>query len=136
MFALDLIAELRRHIDALEGQWLALVAEYDSSGDWYELGFLSTAAALRERCRMNAGHAAAPVALARKVAARPDLAEAFASGEISREHAQVIADAFTPVRTDALARGRLPISHVGTYRGCPGTDALDGDGGAATGRGA
>jgi hypothetical protein len=34
MFALEEIAELRRSIDALEAEWLALVAEYDRSGEW------------------------------------------------------------------------------------------------------
>jgi hypothetical protein len=49
MFALDGLVEMRRRIDALEGEWLAAAAAYDRSGEWYESGFLTTAAALRTR---------------------------------------------------------------------------------------
>jgi hypothetical protein len=103
MFALEDIAERRRELDALEAEWLALVAAYDRSGEWYESGFLTTAAAIGHACRMDRGHAASSVALSRKLRALPEVNEAFAAGEISRTHVQVIADAYTPERLDALA---------------------------------
>jgi len=35
MFGLEeRVVALRRRMDALEGEWLALVAEYDRSGEW------------------------------------------------------------------------------------------------------
>jgi hypothetical protein len=101
MFALEHLAELRRHIDAFEAEWPALVAEYDRSGEWHS-GFLTAAAAIGHACRINRGHASAHVSLARKLSALPEMKRAFSGGEISRAHVQVIADAYTPERTDAL----------------------------------
>ena len=72
---LERVAEIRRKIDALEGDWLALVAEYDRSGEWYESGFLTTAASRRHACRMNASQASAHVSLARKLATLPEVLE-------------------------------------------------------------
>jgi hypothetical protein len=87
---------------------------------------------------MNRGHAAAHVSLARKLSALPGVTEAFAAGEISRAHAQVIADAYTPERTDALES--LESQFVGAARECTplelrsvvryATDAIDFDRGA------
>jgi hypothetical protein len=103
MFAIERITELRRQIDALEAQWLALVAEYDRSGEWYESGFLTAASAIGHGCRMNRGQASGHVSLAREPAALPEVTEAFTGGDISRAHADVIVDAFTPERAAALA---------------------------------
>ena len=135
----ELVA-LRRRIDALEGEWLALVAEYDRSGGWQASGYLSAAAALRTLCRMDVGVAAGHVKLARKAAELPVVLDALGEGEISRAHVRVIADAFTPERTEALAP--LESEFVDAARACTPrelrnvvrytTDALDGDGGAAS----
>jgi hypothetical protein len=132
------LLEMRRRMEALEGQWLALVAEYDRSGEWQASGFVSAAAALRHLCRMDTGVAAGHVKLARKLAGLPESAEALGAGEISRAHVQVIADAFTPERAEALAPLEPEFVEVG--RKCTprelrnvlryATDALDGDGGA------
>src|SRR5690348_2106340 len=98
----DRIVELRRRMDALEGEWLALVAEYDRSGEW-QAEYLSAAHALRDLCRMDRGTAATHVHLARKTAELRVVREAIRDGEISRSHVQAIADAYTPERAEVLA---------------------------------
>ena len=78
------------------------------------------------------------VRLARRLAHLPNVAEAFAAGEISREHVAVIARACTPERLGAFdelepaflaaAQGSDPDGLRGVVKyAC---DALDGDGGA------
>jgi hypothetical protein len=120
--------------------WLNKVAAYDRSGEWAVDGYLNAASALRARCRMNVGVARGHVELARKLQHLPVVAEAFAEGEISRSHASVVADAYTPERASHInnveaqlvgaARDHTPqqlgslVRHV--------TNAIDGDGGAAT----
>jgi 5-methylcytosine-specific restriction protein A len=136
----EALAELRRRMDALEGEWLALVAEFDRSGEWEAAGYLSAASALRQVCRMDTGRAANEVALARKAAELPEAHAALTAGEISRSHVQAIADAFTPERAETLAP--LESEFVDAARTCTprelrsvlryATDAIDGDGGAAS----
>jgi Domain of unknown function (DUF222) len=48
------------------------------------------------------GAAAGHVKLAPKLEQLPDVADAFAQGELSRQHAYAIADAYTMQRADAL----------------------------------
>ncbi len=141
MFGMEAgLVAMRRRMEALEGEWLALVGEYDRSGEWQTSGYLSAAAALRQLCHLDAGVAAGHVKLARKVASLPVVGEALAAGEISRAHVQVIADAFTPERREVLEP--LEAEFVNVARTCEPrelrnivrytTDALDGDGGAAS----
>jgi hypothetical protein len=80
------------------------------------------------------------VQLARKLEKLPVVAEAFSLGEISRSHAAVIAEAYTPERAFemsnvepqlvAAARDHTPKDLGGLVRVV--TDAIDGDGGAAS----
>jgi hypothetical protein len=141
MFGMEAeLVAMRRRMDAFEGEWLALVAEYDRSGEWQAAGYLSAAAALRHLCRMDRGVAAGHVKLARKTADLPETREALEAGDISRAHVQAIADAFTPERAEMLAP--LEGEFVEVARKCTpselrnvvryATDALDGDGGAAS----
>jgi hypothetical protein len=133
------VARFRADIERLEHAWLERVRDAERRGDWHAEGFVSSAAWLRERCRMTHGAAAAAIELARKLESLPATSEAFANGAISRAHAQVIARAATAERIDAIAEVeaalmlaaksvapkqlRVVVQHV--------TDALDGDGGAA-----
>jgi Domain of unknown function (DUF222)/HNH endonuclease len=142
MFAslLDELAARRQEIEKLEAQWLTKVAAYDRSGEWDLDGHASAAGALRTACRMTHAAARQSVAVARKLEKLPDTAGAFAAGEISRRHAEVIADAYTPERAEGLADiepalvraaklvdpRSLRVDFV-MYA----VDALDGDGGAA-----
>jgi len=140
MFAsLQVIAKLRKELDAAEAAWLQEVAAYDRWGDWRAEGYVSAANAVRHACRMNPGVARAHVELARKLEELPEVAAAFGDGEISRSHAQVVAGAYTPERAGELeglegslvdaAREATPreLCHIVRYV----TDAIDGDSGAA-----
>src|SRR5690349_11757648 len=79
-----------------------MVGDYDRSQEWRGDGYMSCAAALRNACNMTHGMAAAHVKLAAKLERLPELADAFAAGKISRQHAHAIADAYTPERAEAL----------------------------------
>jgi hypothetical protein len=134
------VARLSQLVERLEYQRLRAVAALDRSGAWRADSALTTASWLRASCRLTHGAAAAAVRLARRLESLPVTAAAFEAGNISRRHAQVIAEAYTPERADALtdveselvdvARRVHPqelrslVSYV--------TDAIDGDGGAAT----
>jgi hypothetical protein len=132
------LAARRRELDAGEAEWLAMVAAYDRSGQAHIDGYLGTAAPLRDACHLDPGVASGHVKLAHKLEQLPAAAAAFASGDISRRHAQVIADAYTPEREAALAEvepllaqtaNHVPpkeLHRVVRYA----TDALDGDDGA------
>jgi hypothetical protein len=141
MFAsLQRVAEMRRQLDAMEAAWLRLVAEYDRSGDWRAEGYANTASAIRHACRMNVGTARAQVELARKLDDLTATADAFGDGDISGAHARVIADAYTAERAAELqdlepaivdaAKQVTPRELLAIVRRV--TDAVDGDGGAAT----
>ncbi|MDQ1435119.1 MAG: hypothetical protein QOF59_1935 [Actinomycetota bacterium] len=130
----------RRALDAAEAAWLRKVASYDRSGEWRVDGFGSAASALRENCRIDRGVAHGHVALARKLTSLPSVADAFARGDISRQHASLIADAYTPARASELADMETELVDAATkftptqLRGFVRhlTDAIDGDGGAGT----
>jgi hypothetical protein len=114
------------------------IRAYERSGSWQAEGFVSTASALRKKCRMGHGAARGSVVLARKLEVLPEVAAAFAAGEISRAHAEAIAYAHTPDRAEMLenldrefanlarlvnpARLRDEVKRI--------VDAFDGDGGA------
>jgi 5-methylcytosine-specific restriction protein A len=129
----------RRELDALEAEWLGMVATYDRSGQAQVDGYLGAAAALRDACLLDSSTAAAHVKRARKLEQLPATTRAFADGAISRRHAQVIANAFTPEREAALsevepilaqtAKHVVPKELLRVVRYT--TDALDGDDGAA-----
>ncbi len=134
---LEEIVRRRREIDAFEAEWVALVGEYDRSGEWRSDGHGSAAAAMRAGCRMTNGEARSTVRLAKRLARLPLVAAAFGEGSISRAHAVVIARA-TPDRVVELD----PFEHI--FSGAAVdldtsdlqdvirnvTDAIDGDGGA------
>ena len=133
------VVRLRRSIERLEHSWLLAVRAAERRGDWQAEGFVNTASWLRERCRLTHGSAAASVSLARALERLPRVSAAFASGAISRTHAQVIARAATPARAAALAEVEAPLVEVAETTS-PNqlrafvqhvTDALDGDDGAA-----
>ena len=128
----------RRELDAMEAQWLSMVGEYTRSGAWQADRYVSAAAAIQQRCLMNAGAARAAVQLAKRLRHLPATQAAFDAGEISRAHASVMADAYTEERAEQLAcieAGLVAFAKqvdpkslraaVGQY-----TDAIDGDGGS------
>jgi hypothetical protein len=145
--AIDKVAASEQTVDVermcqlaerVEYQRLRAVHDYERSGDWAAEGFVSTASALRSKCRMGHGTAQGSVVLARKLAVLPEIAAAFGAGEISRQHAETIAHAHTPDRAEMLenldlefanlARLTTPAQLRGEVKRI--TDAFDGDGGA------
>jgi hypothetical protein len=78
--------------------------------------------------------------LARKVEQLPEVAAAFAAGEISRAHVEQIADGFTPERAEmmqGIERELVDYARIADPRELRGavremTDAFDGDGGASS----
>ncbi|MDQ1511599.1 MAG: hypothetical protein QOG50_3443, partial [Actinomycetota bacterium] len=118
---------------------LRTIRDYELSGAWQADGFVSTASALRAKCRMVPGVAHAAVVLARKLEVLPETAAAFGAGEISRHHAEVIARAHTPERAtmienlDAQFANLACLTHAAQVRDEVKriTDAFDGDGGGA-----
>jgi hypothetical protein len=130
---------LCRLADRVEFLRLRAIGSFDRSGEWRLNDSLTAAAALRMTCRMNSGHAVRAVELARKLDDLPELAEAFAAGDVSRAHVEVIADGYTPERAEMLrgiehelvdyARLATPRELRAAVRRA--TDAFDGDGGAA-----
>ena len=116
------------------------LGRFDESGDWAAEGFVSAAAWLRARTNMSHGAAVQALTLARRLPQLPETAAAFAAGEISRQHASLIADACTPERMQPIAEVEAHLVEI-ARRVQPRelrtvvrrlTDALDGDGGAAT----
>jgi hypothetical protein len=132
------VVEVRRAIDRLEHVLTEQVRVAECSGAWQADGFLSVTAWLRAKCRMTHGAASAVVDLARRLERLPVTSEAFAAGRISRAHAQVITNAATTERVDALAEVEGPLvaaAEAASPRELRQlvqqvTDALDGDGGA------
>jgi hypothetical protein len=141
MFAItEDMENAHRARSAHEAVWLKKVAAFDRSDEWRAAGYRSSAAALRSICRMNPGVARAHIVLARKLEQLSEVASALAAGDIARDHATVIATAFTPARADELAPlepklvllARISNPHeldIGVRRL---TDAIDGDGGDVT----
>jgi hypothetical protein len=136
--ALEEIVRQRRELDAAEAAWLANVADYSTSGAWAADGFLSASAALQHHCHLTRPAAAATVRLAVKVPRLSEMAAAFAAGEISRAHVQVVARAYTRERaceldlhmeTFAMLARNATADDVRNTVALV-TDAIDGDGGA------
>jgi hypothetical protein len=136
---LHAIAGKRRALDAAEAEWLAMVAAYDRAERWRADGFVSAAAALAAECHLSEGAARGHVELARSLEEMPAVAEAFGAGDVSRQHASVLAKACTPERLDAIAEllptlvtaaARMPARELGAMVQHA-VERLDGDGGAA-----
>ncbi|HTL85592.1 MAG TPA: DUF222 domain-containing protein [Acidimicrobiia bacterium] len=134
------VERIVRIAEQVEFLKLREIAAFDRSADWQAEGFVSTAAALRAKCRMVHGVAHASIALARKLESLPVVAEAFGAGEISRHHAVAIASAYTPERAtmiegiEAELVDLARLTHSGGVREAVTrmSDAFDGDGGAGS----
>jgi hypothetical protein len=119
---------------------LRAIGEFDRSCEWQADGFVSSAAALRSKCRTSHGKVRRSVDLARKLESLPETAAAFGAGDISREHAETIASACTPERAAMIANieaqlvDMARIAHPVELRKTVDrmVDAFDGDGGAAS----
>jgi hypothetical protein len=127
-----------RLADRVEFLRLRAIGEYARSGDWQLNDYLTAQAGLRYTCRMSAGQARRAIDTARKLDQLPEVAGAFAAGDISRAHVEQITDPYTPERAEMLrgvehelvdyARIATPPELRSAVRRV--TDAFDGDGGA------
>jgi hypothetical protein len=128
-----------RLADRVECLRVRAIGAFDRSGDWQRDGFLSAASAVRACARLTRGQAHAAIELARKLEELPETAAAFGAGEISRRHAEVIADGCTPERAEMMRGIELELvefARIADPRELRGavrrvTDAFDGDGGAS-----
>ena len=137
--ALEEIVRERKDLDAGEAAWLSKVADYSVSGGWAADNYLSAAAAIGDHCHLTRTAASAAVRLGVKLQRLPELAAAFAAGDTSRAHVEVVARAYTRSRAAecdqhqaalaVLACNATPTElHIAVTRI---TDTIDGDGGAA-----
>ncbi|MEE8330179.1 MAG: DUF222 domain-containing protein [Acidimicrobiia bacterium] len=72
---------------------LVTIAEIDSRRSFEDEGFLSATSWLRARFRISGGEAKRWVELARRLSELPDVAQALADGDISLDHARLLAAA-------------------------------------------
>jgi hypothetical protein len=137
--ALEEIVRGRKEVDAAEAAWLAKVADYSLSGGWAADNYLSAAAAIGDHCHMTRTAATAAVRLAVKLLQLPELAAAFAAGDTSRAHVEVVARAYTRTRAaefDQHQHAVVPLARNATPHDLHQavtkiTDTIDGDGGGA-----
>ncbi|MEZ5170332.1 MAG: DUF222 domain-containing protein [Acidimicrobiia bacterium] len=78
-------------INRLEGEASALLAEFDASGEWGLDGSATCQAWMRTHARMTSAAASARVKTARRLRNLPEIRDAFRTGEISYDHARVLA---------------------------------------------
>ena len=137
--ALEEIVRERKQVDAAEAAWLAKVAGYAVSGGWAADNYLSAAAAIGDHCHLTRAAATAAVRLAVKLLQLPELAAAYAAGETSRAHVEVVSRAYTRVRAaefdhhqDVLTLLAVNATPKDLYQAVTRiSDAIDGDGGSA-----
>ena len=79
----DEITTLAAHIAAATARWLELVAEFDERGGWGPGGFRSCAHWVAFNCSMSAATAREHVRVAHRLRELPEVARAFARGELS-----------------------------------------------------
>jgi hypothetical protein len=92
----------------LDAALVEQLAAFDARGGARYDGQSSTRAWLRSRLRLDGGRAGDLVRVARQLADLPEVAKAFAAGEVSLEHVGVIARLANAVGAEALA-GYEPI---------------------------
>jgi hypothetical protein len=137
--ALEEIVRERKDLDAAEAAWLAKVAEYSVSGGWAADTYMSAAAAIGDHCHMTRPAANAAVRLGVKLRQLPELAAAFAAGDTSRAHVEVVARAYTRGRAAEFDQHQTALTMLAcnatpaeVYKAVTRiTDTIDGDGGAA-----
>jgi hypothetical protein len=132
--------ELFRLKAVMEYAWTRACEQYDRSGTWQVEGFASAGAALRVKCGLKQGVANRAISLGRKLRSLPEAEFAWSQGEITGEHVQVIANAYTPVRDAELRDLDLERAFVDAAKSTDpktlgdvvryATDQIDGDGGA------
>jgi uncharacterized protein DUF222 len=78
-------------IDPLEAVFARGLRRFDNSGEYKADGALSAVAWVRERCNLSGGAAAERVSVARQLETLPQIAKAFARGDVGFQHVALIA---------------------------------------------
>jgi hypothetical protein len=94
-------------IDPLEAAFANGLRRFDKSAEYKADGALSAVAWVRERCNLSAGAAAERVSVARQLETLPQIAKAFASGDVGFQHVALIARTAENV-------GSAPVQHEET----------------------
>ena len=130
--------QLARILTKLEFLFARSVNEVDRNVEWAD-NYASPTAWLTHTCKLSVGAARAVLKNGKAVAAMPAVADAFATGAITKEHVHAISHALTPAREATFVDADEPLAaaaQMATVRELRGivqylTGAFDGDGGAA-----
>jgi hypothetical protein len=87
----DDLVVLKRHINACEAEFTRRLIRFDTGQGYTATCSVSAAAWLRSECRLSGSAASDRVEVSRRLASLPDTTKAFAEGEISYQHAALIA---------------------------------------------
>ena len=87
------MVELRQHINGCEAEFQRRLRRFDSGQGYAASGGFSSKPWLRWQCNLSPAAASDRVEVSRLIASLPETAKAFAEGEISYQHAAMIARA-------------------------------------------
>ena len=96
------ITELWGYLNAATSRFLALVAEFDRAKGYERHGLANTAQWLNWQCGIGAVAAREKVRVARALEALPEIADAFAKGEISYSKVRAMTRVATPANESVL----------------------------------
>ena len=85
------IAELRRHINGCEAEFTRRLKRFDTGHGYAASGALNPKPWLRWQCHLSPSAASDRVEVSRLLASLPETTDSFAEGEISYQHAAMIA---------------------------------------------
>ena len=85
------IAELRRHINGCEAEFTRRLKRFDTGHGYAASGALNPKPWLRWQCHLSPSAASDRVEVSRLLASLPETTDSFAEGEISYQHASMIA---------------------------------------------
>lgn len=98
----DTVVALGRQTSRLHAAWCQLIGAWDDRKVWADNGSKAPGARLSRDCRMRKAAADHLVHQARELASMPATAAAFAAGEITSDHVDLLAAANTSNRTAAF----------------------------------
>src|ERR1700704_1116958 len=87
----DDLVELRRHINRCEAEFIRRLRRFDTGEGYFGSGIVGTKPWLIYKCNLSPSVASDRVEVSRQLASMPQTAEAFAEGDISYQHAAMIA---------------------------------------------
>jgi hypothetical protein len=97
------VIDLGRQTSRLRAAWCQLIRAWDTRQVWADNGSKAPGARLSRECRMRKAAADHLVHQARALVAMPNTAAAFAAGEITADHVDLLASANTSGRAAAFA---------------------------------